>query len=210
MAIKEPVLLIDRGDMPSLAATVIQPDPARLVFWYQRDEGEMASRRLAMVNEHAEMLGVTNVIVSDGWDSGVALSRETPGLRRSLTLLQAAIVACESGCSKIIWPVQVGPDPARVSQAADCATTVGHLAQIGWETSSEARPDAELVIELPLVDLDEKQVLDLVDDCGAPLAAFWPCDVKENEPCGKCDGCNQWQRAFHARGLPWPWAGMIA
>jgi hypothetical protein len=199
------VLLIDRGDLPALAAAVIQPDPSRLVLWHRQGSDAASAQRAAAVETHAEMLGVADLIVSEGWDRrGVAGGAVDRGLEQSLLLLQAALVARETGCGSIIWPVQVGPDAARVGAAVDRAATMVDLALI--DAAGPAERPADLVIDLPLVDLDEVQVVDLVDDAGAPLVAFWPCEHGGAEPCGSgCGGCDRWRRAFADLGLPWPW-----
>jgi hypothetical protein len=101
--------------------------------------------------------------------------------------VEAAIIARHHGCDKIIWPVQVGPDAARVSELVDRATAVAELAEPG-EGGNDGRPAASpagaaisggrsLIIDLPLVDLDDEQVVDLADDGGAPMTAFWPCET---------------------------------
>ncbi len=207
---KQPILLIDQADMPSLAATMIQPDPARLILWHLRGDDERASRCSAIVSEHAEILDSARVIVSDAWTSGVEQRADAGGLEDGLMLTQAAIVARQLGASKIIWPVQVGPIASLVSQAADSAATVGDLAETASVQPGGALHGEELIIDLPLVDLADEQVLDLVDDCGAPLRAFWPCERGGNEPCGVCGGCLRWLEAFRTGGLAWPWSSVKA
>jgi 7-cyano-7-deazaguanine synthase in queuosine biosynthesis len=93
--------------------------------------------------------------------------------------------------------VQVGPDPDAVCAVVDRATVVSDLAQIGGEGS--------IAIDLPLADLDDRQVADLADDCGAPLATFWPCNSDRQAPCGACAGCDRWRAALDRVGLSWPW-----
>ena len=46
--------------------------------------------------------------------------------------------------------------------------------------------------ELPLIDLNPLQILELADDTGAPLTGFWPCRGGADRPCGACDGCQPW------------------
>ncbi len=65
-------------------------------------------------------------------------------------------------CPKIIWPAQVGPDPGRVTEAVERANMVVTLAELGGEPSARGR----LMIDLPLIDLTDRQVVDLADDLG--------------------------------------------
>jgi len=238
---KSPILLIDLADLPSLAAAMTQPDPARLILWHLGEEGGAAERRAAIVREHGEFLGAAELIVSEAWRPGVGRTGDAAGLWQALMLVQAAIIARHRACEKIIWPVQVGPDAARVSELVDRALAVAELADATAAAdaaarpagASAARPGGSLVIDLPLVDLADEQVVDLAEDCGAPLRAFWPCESAGGqapsgggghtasgcdgetasgggEPCGACGGCDRWQRAFHECGLPWPWAAVRA
>ena len=181
---KSPILLIDLADLPSLAAAMTQPDPARLILWHLREEGGAAERRAAVVRDQAELLGAAELIISESWRPGVGRTGDQAGLWQALMLVQAAIVARHRACEKIIWPVQVGPDAERVSELVDRALAVAELADATATAdaaarpggASAARPGASLVIDLPLVDLADEQVVDLADDCGAPLRAFWPCE----------------------------------
>jgi hypothetical protein len=181
---KSPILLIDLADLPSLAAAMTQPDPARLILWHLRDEGGAGERRAAIVREHGELLGAAELIISESWRPDVGRAGDPAGLWQALMLVQAAIVARLRACEKIIWPVQVGPDAARVSELVDRALAVAELADAAAAAdavtvragASAARPGATLVIDLPLVDLADEQVVDLADECGAPLRAFWPCE----------------------------------
>jgi hypothetical protein len=225
-----PILLIDRGDLPSLVAAIIQPDPTRLILWHLREADEAAARRTAVVEEHASFLAAADLVVSEPWPGGVGRASDAEGLWQALMLVQAAIIARHRGCEKIIWPVQVGPDAARVSELVDRAVTVAELAEAGGGLPTGVR--RTIVIDLPLVDLDDEQIVDLADDGGAPLTAFWPCETagsaagggprsttgarpgggatSAGEPCGACGGCDRWQRAFRECGLPWPWAAVHA
>ncbi|MDY7110548.1 MAG: 7-cyano-7-deazaguanine synthase [Planctomycetota bacterium] len=197
------MLLIDRGDLPSLVAAVIQPDPARLLLWQLREGDEAAARRAAVVAEHADFLGAVRPVVSEPWSAEVGRASDAEGLWQALMLLQAAIIARHHGCGKIIWPVQVGPDAPRVSELVDRAAGVAELTEAGGGASAERRN--AVVIDLPLVDLEDEQIVDLADDAGAPATAFWPCEAGGDEPCGACGGCDRWMRAYRECGLPWPW-----
>ena len=192
-----PILLINRGDLPALTAATIQPDPSRLLLWHLKERDRAAPRRLAAVRKQRELIGAADLIVSEPWQAPDGRARDTEGLAEALMLVQAAIVARRRGCELIVWPVQIGPEADGVCQAVDRATVVSDLAEIGGGRS--------IVIDLPLADLDDRQVVDLADDCGAPLGAFWPCETDRAEPCGACGGCDRWRRAFEKVGLPWPW-----
>jgi len=196
---RSPILLIDYGDLPSLTAAVIQGEAARFVLWHQRGNDAAAARRGEIVQRHAELFD-SELIVSDPWPGGVALEEQDAGLQQGMTLLQAGIIARRSGCERIIWPIQVGPDSDGFCAVVDRSTVVADLAEIGVEAPQR------LVFDLPVADFTDSQVVDLADDSGAPLTLFWPCQTGESEPCGRCLSCRRWMRAFHDLGLHWPWA----
>ena len=97
---------------------------------------------------------------------------------------------------------ELGPEAQRVTEAVDRANQVAALAATGGEPSS-------LVVDLPLIDLTDPQVVDLADDTGAPLRAFWPCERAGPEPCGSCPGCTRWLGAFREAGVTWPWSAVV-
>jgi len=196
------VLLIDRGDLPALAALVTQPDPGRVLIWHPREGDVAADRRRAAALAHAGIIGREAIIEAEldavdepPVDTGVGEILD--GLGEGLMLVRAAAAAISRGCGMVVWPAQVGPDSGRITAAVERATLVGELAGIGGAGT--------LTIDVPLIDLDDRQVLDLADDGGAPLTAFWPCDRGGPEPCRGCLGCSRWQEAFAEAGMPWPW-----
>jgi hypothetical protein len=193
-----PVLVVDRGDMPSLTACAIQADPSRCVLWHLVEPDLAAPRRCEAVEAHAEAWGIQNVVTSKPGDFGIPGMAPPPDLLLSSILLNAVTVARQVGCRKIVWPHQVGPRGTEVAIAVDRANTVAALADLGGEAATVA-------IELPLVDLDDQQLVELVEETGAPLRAFWPCLGGDPRPCRKCTECQRWQEAFEALRQPWPW-----
>ena len=208
-AARSPILLVDRGDLPSLVAGVIQGESARFVLWHLHEEDDAAPRRAEIVRRHAELFDA-ELIVSDAWQGGLPLDDQDAGLRQGMILLQAAIIARRTGCERIIWPIQVGPDPDRFCAVVDRATVVTDLAEIGAGDGATAGGGGRTVFDLPVADLADDQVVDLADDCGAPLELFWPCRRGESDPCGVCPGCLRWREAFRGVGLPWPWTTVPA
>ena len=198
------ILLIDEGDLPSLTALTMQPERAQLVLWHQSDDEASAERRLHVVRQHERLSG-GELLLTTAWSEPGGSAAAPRRLRRGLVLAQASIVASRHGCGHIVWPVQVGDDPAAVCEAVDTATCIMELAEAEVE-SGERRQGRGITIDLPLVDLTEAQVVDLADDAGAPMRGFWPCQEGGAEPCGRCGECRRWSAGFAEVGLPWPWA----
>ena len=195
------VVLIDRGDLPSLVAAMLETEPSRLVLWHMCERGAGGEGRLAAVREHADVLGVRRLIVAELGSLGVADLTQPVGLYFAHLLLHAVTLTTQLGARKIVWPHQVGPEAQLVTEAVDRANQVAALAATGGQPSS-------LVVDLPLIDLSDPQVVDLADDTGAPLRAFWPCQRDGPEPCESCRGCTRWRGAFREADVAWPWSAV--
>lgn len=206
-------LLVDRGDLPSLAALFMQPDPSRVALWHLRERGAAADARLAAAAEHARIVGaeLTSPGVPEDWSEDADPGRGGPAAAEML--LRAARAALRLGAARVIWPVQVAGDAAEMARAVDTASGASELLDLAAaDRGHPRRGDAPVAgsgsvfIDLPLVDLADDQVVDLADDAGAPLVAFWPCGSGGTRPCERCDECIRWRRALADQGLPWPWA----
>ena len=84
----EPVMIIARGDLPSLAAAAIQSEPGRLVFWHLRETGQSAERRREAVEACAEVLGVASIVHAEQPTTEANGAASGP-LSQALMLLQA-------------------------------------------------------------------------------------------------------------------------
>lgn len=194
----ESTLIIDTADLPSLTAVALQGDADAFVLWHPHVPGETAERRQQMAQRHAEVFGAARLIITDLKTAPVPGPDAPPWWVESAVLLHAMAVAERLQCPRIIWPRQIGDDFERLAPVIDRATLISGL-QPG-ERGQEAA-----IIELPLLDLTEAQVVELADDAGADLSLHWPCAAGGEEPCGACSGCQRWRAAFEAAGPAWPW-----
>jgi 7-cyano-7-deazaguanine synthase in queuosine biosynthesis len=189
-------LLIDHGDLASLTLVALQADPSRVILWHPRASRSAVGGHLKAVSMHAEIIGRERLVLSEPTSNTMPSIVEPPQLRDAQMLLRAASHAMHMGCSRILWPVHVGPDHARIAAVLEQAATITELAD----------PGASLLVDAPIVELTDSQLVELADDAGAPMRAFWPCDNDELVPCQFCDGCSRWQHAFNETGIEWPWS----
>ncbi|GEM_PF-2536127 len=206
-------LLIDYGDFPSLVAATILSRPDEAVILHPRGHDAGAAGREAAALRHGEVLDVGEFIVDgiqeiDAASVGggsIADPQRMEALDDACVLMRAAAAADRLGCSKILWPRQVGPNADRIGQAVQRANLVADVVQVGAGGAATCR----LVIDLPLVDLTDQRLVDLADEGGAPMRAFQPCSAADGgttaTPCERCDGCRRWRAAFDAAGVAWPW-----
>lgn len=194
-------LVIDYGDLPSLVAVALQRDPLQMVLWHPSYATDASEKLLEAAKEHGEVFGIQTVFMSKRRNELSSSHKHALALKEADLLLAALIAATESGCQKVVWPKQVGPDPKQICIAVERANLVVALAETGQTASS-------LMIDLPLVDLSEKQIVDLGDNQGMLDQSFWPCEGGQKAPCGKCIDCRRWAKGFESAGQPWPWAAV--
>ena len=229
-------LLIDAGDMPSLAAVAMQHDPASVVLWSPVSERRPAARQIAQ--RHRDLLGCA-MAVDTPWTDGDEAGPEAQPEMLAVMLMQAMTIARGLGARRVIWPVRFGPDAPETAAALRTAAMLSGLSTLWPQSIASAagtpspgspahsqkelaahRADAEaskVDIECPLADLDGDQIVDLADDAGAPLDLFWPCrqggeargGSAPAAPCHKCPSCRFWMEAFETRELPWPFAAGV-
>ncbi|MBX3372469.1 MAG: 7-cyano-7-deazaguanine synthase [Phycisphaeraceae bacterium] len=188
------ILLIDDGSLPALAALACVQEPRTCVLWHPAGDDPAAHRRRAVAEAHAKIAGQRLLLGSAG----------RTGLRGAPPPTDLAMVAVAvstahlAGCRTVVWPKAVGPDPARFGPVVDLSVL---LAEASLSDGADA-----MRVEIPFADLEPDQILDIADDAGAPLALFWPCEVGDEHPCLRCDGCTRWRGAFETRGLAWPFS----
>ena len=194
------VLLIDDGDLPSLVGLALERDPQQVVLWHPHGSDDAGERRLAAVKEHGHVFSVRQVVVAKKTATIQGESSLAAELDRNVSLLSAAVAAMKLGCPRMVWPTQIGSSSSRICQAVERANLVIALTQIGGRKNS-------LMIDLPLIDLGEAQIVDIAQEQGVLELPFWPCESGSAKvPCGGCRGCRRWTVGFETRGQPWPWA----
>ncbi len=192
-------LLVHLGDPPSLAAAATVRDPSAVLPWHPVLHGPADAARRRAVRRTAAGLGMATPIFDEAAVPEGA--RWAPGdpLLEIAVLSRAAVVAGLHGCSSILWPIQRGQISRDVTESIERAESLLDAMAVG------AEPARVPAIELPVVDLDDDQVLDLIEGGGLPPAGAWPCERADEAACGTCGSCRRWERAARAIGLDWPW-----
>jgi hypothetical protein len=212
-------LLVDRGDLPSLVAVTLEARPQHLVLYHAQESDPPAARRAAKTRrartpadrrraaaeEHGAAFDVRQVLIEPL--PALDPAEGAGGLEQAWLLLRAAAAARRLAHTRIIWPHQVGPDAGEVGLAVERASLVSALVEIAGAPTTGG---TELVIDLPLVELTDAQLVDLAEDAGAPMHAFWPCAGAGDQPCEACPGCRRWRAAFAEAGVGWPWVPVPA
>ncbi len=185
----ERALLIDDGGPAALAATLLCPHPERLILLLDLDAATAPEARLAAIRRKADLLGCAEVIEGSS-PQAPAKTGPRQAVSRSLRLLEAGAEGLSRGCDRVIWPLQAGEDFETLSREADRGRLASHLLNV------DAPSDAPISLDLPLIDLTDRQLAELLDDLDAPLACCWWCDRQPpgggRAVCGRCPGCERW------------------
>ena len=200
------VLLIDYGDLPSLAAVTLQSRPDEVVIFHPRGRDAAAGSRERAALGHAEIQGAEAFLADLLPELGIE-GTASQALDDACVLMHVAAAADRLACPVILWPRQVGPDADAVGRAVLRANLVADVAEAAAGPGAAGR----LAIDLPLVDLADHRLVELAEEGGAPMRAFWPCDSggsPPGHPCQGCEGCRRWTRAFERAGSPWPWTAV--
>ena len=191
-------LLMTTGDLPSLVAVALHPVSTPFVLWSRRTNDPADAARKAAVDRAGEIFSAKSVIHAPASTIGVPNRPPLPGVEQSEMLLHAVAAAGQTGCRRIVWPIVAGTEYEAIAPLVDRAESIAALARIG-------PMPVDLTIDLPFVDLTDHQIVDLLDESGAPWDRFWPCERGGDAPCGTCSECRRWRGAFQHVGLPWPW-----
>ena len=106
-------------------------------------------------------------------------------------------LAAQMGAAALYAGHRVGPEAAELTRLTEHAQIWGELVQVTCD-----RPTLE--VQLPLLELEPWQVIDLAVQVGAPLQLSWDCEHNGEQPCGACAGCQARDAAFQRSGRPDP------
>ncbi len=112
-------------------------------------------------------------------------------------LFSAAAIAVHYQASAVYAGLRVGPGVDDLAQATEYIQICTELLQLPCG-------QRELEIQMPLLELEPWQVVDLGFQIGAPLDKGWSCSENAPDPCGVCRGCRARESAFQTAGKPDP------
>ncbi len=121
-----------------------------------------------------------------------------PQMLELLPLVSAAVrFAAHYQAAAIYLGSRVGPHGDELAQATEYVQIWNELAQLPCGLT-------DLELQMPLLELEEWQVIDLGFQVAAPLERTWSCIEESGEPCWACRGCRAREAAFQQAGKPDP------
>lgn len=188
----EPCLIIGDGSLGSLVLCALAGEASRLrpsdqrsllypAMWTRgRDHEDVLPAVDRATQAHASLYNLDLVTDRAGYpsgDDGVGMDTETgAGTHETRLLLDACSIAMGRGIRKVVWGVQIDGDEGmgteridRIALVLDRAILVGRLATLDAPGSGAV----EVVVETPLADLTDQQVVDLALDLSVAHDTCW-------------------------------------
>lgn len=194
-------LILASGSLRSLvctAAAVTASEPSRLVLFHIRDGRVNAGVRREYARKQAEYYKIAKLVEVE-LPHIVSAQNTQPQpdqdhvLTRPQILMSAVAYAVDAQIDKVIWPVQYNGDHKLIARTTEQTVLIEHLAQL-------ERPVTPL-IELPVLDLTDAQLIELGGQLDVPWHLAWVCNNHGSSPCLCCESCLRRRQAFHIAGM---------
>lgn len=193
-------LLLHDGSMQSLVATAMYAEKPKLLGVYVHDGQASDVRAFECFGRQVERFGVARQLELTLSHLGASAEDGGGGTRGPLAdvqeLMAGAGLAVQLKADRLVWPVQVGDDYDAVARFTESAMLVGQLVRL--------ERDAELAIDMPLLEMTDRQLVEVGHQMEAPWTMARSCQARTVEPCTQCAGCKRRAAAFEAAGLDDP------
>lgn len=192
-----PVMLHVAAPGPSAEDRDKQPPRGRVAFDQQVSHFK-PYREHVLTMTHLEQLKTAAGAKPAG---GSADARQTPLTAQLLELLPLLSAAVQFAAHYQAVAVYAG---LRVGAQADALSQASEFLQVWTELAQLPCGLNDLEIAMPLLELENWQVVDLAFQVNAPLEKTWSCATDAAEPCWACRGCRARESAFQQAGKPDP------
>jgi len=194
------IIVLTSGGLRSLVATAVVlswPEPATVSLLHVVEPEAAGDRALQHAKQQAGYFGnrtlevIEQPVVSIG-AGGRAQSEQSieMTLHTSRLLMLALARAAVNSATTMIWPASFNGDVSAIARASEQALLARHLAST--ELASPA------LIELPLVEFDDRQIVELGAALDVPWELARSCELDGDDACGQCPRCRRRRAAFEA------------
>ena len=216
-------VVLASGGMDSCVTAALAAQTYRLAMLHVQYGQKTQARELQAFNAIADFFGADQRLVTDllhlkkiGGSSltdesiqvsGADLeSREVP--TSYVPFRNAHLLAIATSWAEVIGAVRIffGAVEEDSSGYPDCRRSFvdayNRLIELG------TRPETEIVVETPLIEMNKAQIVQKGTELGAPLHLTWSCYQAVDLACGRCDSCALRLRGFRRAGIgdPIPYA----
>ena len=206
---KDLAIILNNGSVNSAVATAIAAQKYRPVLLHVEAAPTPGSRARAAYDqqvahfkpyrEHSINMSFLTIFGTESHQPAAAGDPRHPTLlgpqmQELLPFIAAAVrFAAHYQAAGIYLGVRVGPQGDELAQATEYVQIWNEIMQMPCSL-----PDLEL--HMPLLELDDWQVIDLGFQVSAPLDRTWSCIEESGEPCWACRGCRSREMAFQQAG----------
>jgi len=195
-------LILHSGGLRSLVATALtieNDDKTRLSLLFINDGRENAHHRQEFAHRQAEHFAITRVHLIDlphlyGHGHGQGPDGEPMGSLVTPQILLAALGSARLlQAGSVIWPASCNGEAKAVAQATEQTM----LADQSCDCDLGESPR----VQTPLLELTDRQVVELGEELGVPWNKSWSCLGSAEIPCRACPGCRRRKAAFTSAGI---------
>lgn len=197
-------LMLHNGSMQSLVATAMYAEKPKLLAVYVHDGRSNDVRAFECFGHQIERYNVAKrlelTLTHLGASADAATAEPGVGPRVPLADLQelmaVAGLALQLKAERLIWPVQVGDDYEALARYTESVLLVQQMIRL--------ERGVELAIDLPLLEMNDRQLVEVGLQMEVPWTLARSCEARTNEPCGQCAGCKRRAAAFESAAVDDP------
>lgn len=195
-------MILASGGIRSLVATAViasSSEKSKITLLHLKDARPNAPRRLEHIRRQAEYFQIHSLIELElPHLQSEEFTHESQGpqpavLARPQMILVAMAQAIELGASRLVWPAQVHGEYDTIACITEQTVLIQHLTQL-----EQPSPP---VIEMPLLELTDPQMIQLGGQLDVPWHLAWTCTLRGDVPCRICEACRRRRAAFDAAGM---------
>ena len=191
------VIVLNSGSMPGLVATAAAAEKPFLAGLYVHEGRPADTWYHQSFLSQVERFSVRRPLELDLPQLSVRPERAASlALRWPQLLMAAAAAALEIKAERLVWPVQVGEDSDAIARVTQLVLLV--------QQTVEVEAGRDLRIDTPLVELTDKQLVEMGHQMDLPWELSRSCVSDTAQPCGSCGGCLERRKAFAQAGIADP------
>jgi 7-cyano-7-deazaguanine synthase len=210
---KDLAIVLNNGSLNSAVATALAAQKHRVVLLYaevgdlpgprSRAAYEQQLAHFKPYREHTMAMPYMSVVEPSEELAAAASDprHPTPIAPQMVDLLPLIATAMRFAvhyqANSVYLGLRLGKDADKLAQATE-------YAQIWNEMMQMPCNQPELMVELPLLELEPWQVVDVGSQISAPLDKTWTCTEAGSEPCWACRSCRAREAAFTQAAKPDP------
>ena len=210
---KDLAIVLNNGSINSAVATALAAQKFRVILLYAevgekpgpswRSAYEEQAAFFKPYREHTMAMPFLSVVEpSEELTASASDPRHptpiAPQLIDLLPLVASAMCfAVHYRATAVFLGLRLGNDADKLAEATEYSQIWNEMMQVPCN-----QPD--LTIEMPLLELEPWQVIDVGFQANAPLEKTWSCSETGSEPCWACKACRAREAAFQQAAKPDP------